>query len=223
MRSKNRAGKGQVWQRLQRPAPSRPQRKAILISLEDARSARLYFEDYRRELKASRVVVIAHHQGPNPDDVVEAAKQTNDKREREAQAGRDNRFDEDWVVFDTEGPNDHDRIQKARRGIEKAKRLGFKTAVSNPCFEYWLLLHFEETTALFKDGKAVCDRLKNHIKAYSKSKSPYQPTREHVELAMKRAEKQLPEKGAGGSSNPCEVHPCTEVHRLIKSLLRERP
>lgn len=46
-------------------------------------------------------------------------------------------FDRVWVVFDKD---DFDDFNKA---IEKAKKLGFKTAWTNEAFELWYYLHFE--------------------------------------------------------------------------------
>lgn len=37
---------------------------------------------------------------------------------------------------------------------------------SMPCFEYWLLLHFEEYTGLLKNYSKVANRLAPHIKTY---------------------------------------------------------
>ena len=41
-------------------------------------------------------------------------------------------------------------------------------AVSDPCFEFWLLLHFEFTTAPFDGYSEVRDRLKSHWPEYKK-------------------------------------------------------
>jgi len=188
----------------------------MLIALEDARSARLYFEGYREETRASRLLVI-RHQKSDPMNVVALARMTKDERARLAEQDRADPFEEVWVVFDTEGPQNAARIKRARMAIEEAKRLGFRTAVSNPCFEYWLLLHFEQTRQQFQDGKAVCRQLDKHIKDYDKSKSVYRVTRPRVEAAMKYARTIL----ADHAGHPCDVHPCTEVFRLMESLLSE--
>ncbi|HCA88271.1 MAG TPA: hypothetical protein DEQ61_24110, partial [Streptomyces sp.] len=49
-------------------------------------------------------------------------------------------FDEVWCVFDV------DEFDVAH-AIGEAQRLGVEVAVSNPCFELWLILHFRRHTA----------------------------------------------------------------------------
>ena len=214
MSSKGRSNRSSIHDRFKRPDPSRPKRKAILIALEDEKSARLYFEDWKEHLKASRVVVFPRHLGPNPAEVVEAAVQRNE--EQRSDPDRDP-FDEVWIVIDTEGVGDRDRLMKARAAIERARKLQFKTAVSNPCFEYWLLLHFEDTTATFNDAAAVGARLRKHIKNYKKNQSAFRETRDLVRTAIANAEKRF--AGKGGGPHPCDCHPCTQIYMLMKSLL----
>jgi hypothetical protein len=54
-----------------------------------------------------------------------------------AKAGVDD-VDEVWCLFDVESPQAHPRLREA---IELAEQGGVRVAVSNPCFEVWLLLH----------------------------------------------------------------------------------
>ena len=53
----------------------------------------------------------------------------------------DRDFDEIWCVFDTDA---HENLPHA---IEEARQSGIAVAVSNPCFELWLVLHVREQTA----------------------------------------------------------------------------
>lgn len=48
--------------------------------------------------------------------------------------------DEIWCLFDVEWPDTHPGLRQA---LALAEKSGVKTAVSNPCFEVWLALHFE--------------------------------------------------------------------------------
>jgi hypothetical protein len=63
---------------------------------------------------------------------------------------RDDEVDECWCVFDVEWPKHHPNLQQA---IALAADHGIRLVVSNPCFELWLLLHFEEQTAFMN----TCD------------------------------------------------------------------
>ena len=49
-------------------------------------------------------------------------------------------IDEFWCVFDVEWPKNHPGLEEA---VQQARVNGIKLAVSNPCFELWLILHFQ--------------------------------------------------------------------------------
>ena len=53
----------------------------------------------------------------------------------------DDEIDEVWCVFDVEWPKNHPKLNAS---LQLAHSHGVRTAVSNPCFEYWLVLHFEQ-------------------------------------------------------------------------------
>ncbi len=57
------------------------------------------------------------------------------------QRGKANTFDKVWCIFDLEQPPKQPSFQQA---IEEAGRKNFQVCASNPCFEVWLLLHFED-------------------------------------------------------------------------------
>jgi hypothetical protein len=50
-------------------------------------------------------------------------------------------YDEVWCVFDVD---DHPRVDDAK---QQARDNGIKLAISNPCFELWVLLHFQDQRA----------------------------------------------------------------------------
>nr|WP_236684662.1 RloB family protein [Ferrimicrobium acidiphilum] len=50
-------------------------------------------------------------------------------------------MDEFWCVFDVEWPQNHPHLRDA---IEQARQGGIELAISNPCFELWLILHFQD-------------------------------------------------------------------------------
>jgi hypothetical protein len=99
--------------------------------------------------------------------------------------------------------------------------LGIRTAVSNPSFEYWLLLHFEWCVKTLESGAAVCHLLKKYIPDYDKVKDCYSITRPRVETAIRHAQRVFDERHQYSSNHPCDCHPCTEVHRLVEILLSE--
>jgi len=57
---------------------------------------------------------------------VEAAKSARDERNREVADGvHEEGFDEVWVVFDTEGPQNVKRLRAAKNAIEQCRSLAF--------------------------------------------------------------------------------------------------
>lgn len=83
-------------------------------------------------------------------------------RMRAAREGDENvAYDEVWCVFDVD---EHARFQAAR---ELAQRKEIGLAVSNPCFELWLILHFREQGAPLTSKRAV-ELLAKHIRDYHK-------------------------------------------------------
>ena len=109
-------------------------------------------------------------------------------------------YDGVWCVVDTD---DYD-IQAARRAAE---HFGVGLAVSEPCFELWLLLHFADHRAHIDNGKSACALLAKHVSGYGK-KVDYSVFDGGVEVAVVRAK-------ALGSGNPS-----TDVWRLVEVLLQ---
>jgi RloB-like protein len=166
-------------------------------------------------------VILVPWKGSDPTSVVLAAKEARDERKAQADKDEADPFDEVSVVFDTEGPQNDQRQQAARSAIDQARSLKILAAVSNPAFEYWLLLHFEWCVKTLEDGAAVCRLLKKHIPDYDKGEDCYAITRPHVQTAIKHAKRVFAERYQYLSNHPCDCHPCTEVYRLVESLLSE--
>jgi hypothetical protein len=125
------------------------------------------------------------------------------------------------VVFDTEGPQNVQRQRAARGANDQAHCLKILTPVSNPSFEYWLLLHFEWCVKTLEDGAAVCRLLRKHISDFDKGKDCYAIARPHVQTAIKHAKRVFSERYPDSNRHPCDCHPCTEVYRIVESLQSE--
>jgi len=185
----------------------------FLISLEDFKSSRLYFESFQRELVDRCLLIISEHRGTDPKSVIASAKSTKEKREREGYS-----FDQVWIVFDTEG-HQHPRRKDINNAIEQCRALSFKMAMSNPSFEYWLLLHFVPYGQPINDSAAAESLLKKHIKDYHKGMNAYDATRDKLDIAINNAKEGF--KSRGGeleNTHPCTMNPCTQIYRLIENL-----
>lgn len=89
-------------------------------------------------------------------------------------------------------------------------------AVSNPCFELWLLLHFQECPGM-QHRDVVRRMLKEHVPGYDK-KVEYRVFQSGYQDAETRAERlviQADEAGEPGRN------PTTSIYRLTQSIRAE--
>jgi hypothetical protein len=119
--------------------------------------------------------------------------------------------DEAWVVVDKDDWTE-EQLTQLYQWSQQDDRYGF--ALSNPKFEYWLLLHLEEGEGVH--SAEVCDkRLKKWWPSYDKSITPQMITPDMINDAVRRAEKR---------DNPlCLDWPReagkTTVYKLVKNIL----
>lgn len=119
-----------------RPSKRRSRGKRILIACNADITEPAYF-NYLREclgLSAGLVEINKSEKGKDPNTLVEAAGKM---LERDATEARKEGFDpyaHVWAVTDT----DEFSVGKAQK---EARRLGIGLALSNPCFEVWLIDH----------------------------------------------------------------------------------
>lgn len=124
------------------------------------------------------------------------------------------RFDAVYCVFDRDS---HPRFEEASN---MARGRGFQLARSWPCFEFWLLLHFESTRAPYarKGSVSPCDAcihdLRKYLPAYSKGDhATFDALWHRLENAIENGRKAAADAKATGESNPS-----TEVHELVARL-----
>lgn len=148
---------------LTRRAPTRDPLPIVLIVCEGEVTEPQYLNAFRRVHGANTVRIRVEAPGGDPRALVERAIELQDAAEREARRARDVnlRFDEVWCVFDVD---QHQRLEEALRVAEHG---GVHVAVSNPCFELWVLLHFVGQTAHLSPKQAR-DRLRKHLPGYDK-------------------------------------------------------
>ena len=72
--------------------------------------------------------------GYEPRRLVEEARAA-----KRAVRGQQTSASEYWCVFDVEAPAPHERLHEA---VQMASANGISLAISNPCFELWLVLHY---------------------------------------------------------------------------------
>lgn len=123
-----------------RRSPWREPKPRILCVCEGAITEPEYLRGFTSHCRNPRVEVVVVPGAGVPRTLVERARER--KREAATDAKRQGdenlSFDEVWCVHDID---DHPKIDEAR---VMARDNGIQLAVSNPCFELWLVLHFRD-------------------------------------------------------------------------------
>jgi hypothetical protein len=194
---------------LRRRGPTRDPLPLILVVCEGKVTEPQYVDAFRIAQGANTVRVRVESPGGDPKALVERAVELRNEADREARRARDLnlRYDEVWCVFDVD---QHRRLEDARG---EATRSNIQLAVSNPCFELWLLLHFSDQTAHLSTKQAR-DRLRKHLPGYDKH-IRFDDVSAGYADAMRRAQA-LDVRHAAACSHG--ANPSTGVHRLAERI-----
>ncbi len=207
-----------LLEQLQRKRNVRALAKRFLIVCEDCKSAPNYFEALKNyfNLSATSMEVVGSDGHSQPIQVVARAAERM-KRAAQRDAGTEP-FERVWCAIDGDYGN---KIANARAKAEKNK---IELAISTKCFEYWLLLHFEESDSSTNDCKALIHALKQkgYIPDYRKGKCDFDAIVPSVREASRRAKK-LRKPGIERGDLPEEQNPCSEVYKLIDAILDVMP
>jgi hypothetical protein len=200
--------------RLERRKPVRIPSKTILIVCEDSKSSPDYFVRLRNELKIKSVTVeiCGKECGSAPISVVNYAIER--KQEVETSSIRD-KYDEIFCVIDIDEHQTDQAIQKARDN-------DLSMIISNPCFEYWYILHFRKTGKSCPRHK-LCSELNNELKqrgckAYNKSGCDFfDQIYPLTETAIKNA-KDILRSQYHNESDLRKCDPSTHVYKIVECM-----
>lgn len=120
--------------------------------------------------------------------------------------------DEAWIVLDRDTWK-MDQLIKIQQWNNEDSR--FNSAISNPKFEYWLLLHFENPSSSLTSD-ACTARLRKYIQNYVKEIPPSAVTCEGVKQACKKAASKYSKHPDLLESNGSEVF--ILVQHMMKAL-----
>ncbi len=125
---------------LKRSVGIRKPKKTLLVFCEGERTEPEYLNALKRQPSVRDVASVdlrveTGQGGSVPLTLVSLAV---DARRRARD--EDGEIDEFWCVFDVEWPRNHPGLKEA---IERARQNNIKLAISNPCFELWLILHYK--------------------------------------------------------------------------------
>lgn len=196
---------------LRRSRPNREERQRFILYCEGKNTEPAYFNALRDFYRGTIIEIQCVGAAGVPTTIRDRAKEHQLKLKKEKRKNPSAANDTIWAVFDRD---DHSNVPDVLQGCESA---GVKTAYSNPCFEVWLILHYE-------DYHAADDRhqVQRHFNAIDPSYDPNgskipncADLIQYVKIAENRAEAQCEKRIEEGQPlGP----PCTTVYKLTRAI-----
>jgi hypothetical protein len=205
--------------RRRKPSRNLPQRKRFLIVVEGVVTEREYIEAVRRSLRLGKETIAIETGHTDPIGIVRQAKAI-------IKASSDvDAYDQAWCVFDVEAKTD----QQGRFGLDEALdaaqgtngKAKIRCAVSNPCFEIWLLWHDAAQTGPINSAAAqsrclemgiTCGKDGKHIRnADDLIATRYTAARERASMVDQAHDRD-------GKTTPEDRNPSSGVYKLIDAI-----
>ncbi len=123
---------------LRRQKPYLAQRQLFILICEGENTERAYFNALKSKYRHSNITVEFVGPAGAPITIKDKVKARMAELRQEQKHNPSARNDTVWAVFDRDL---HDRVPEAIQGCNNA---GALLAYSNPCFEVWLILHYED-------------------------------------------------------------------------------
>jgi hypothetical protein len=203
-------------QRAGQQSKLRRQNPRFLIISEGEKTEQQYLASVRRSLRArsNDIVFIP----PGPTSPVEIVKRALDLR-RKAHAEKDP-YDFVWCVFDVESKVDQKATPRLSDAIAMAQKLKIDIALSNPCFELWILLHVAQQEAWIGSDKVqvLCSSL--GLVVHKEIRAPDQLIQDFG-VARGRAMNLEDKHDREGRARAEERNPSSSVYRLVEAIYKE--
>jgi hypothetical protein len=169
-----------------------------------------YLDGVRRHYRRPKELWRIEPGGGHPQAIVDRTEELQDEARRIG-----DKFNQVWWVFDIEDPTPHPGITEI---IGRAERLGYRCAISHPCFEVWLLLHFQSQTAPISTSAAEhlvrgCDC------SYADKGFSFDKIWPHRPKALANAAT-LNQRQLTDYPRVLDRNPWTSVHDLVNELIR---
>lgn len=163
-----------------------------------------YLKGLRDDMMAATVSMKLTEKALSPDQVVTYARDSFDR----------NDFDEVWCVLDVDSfEKDGGKVTQA---VAAAAKANINLAISNPCFEVWLLLHHRAFDLHCANCDAVVQHLRAKMGSYDKVRLDYRHFAGSVQQAVERA-RALDPTGKNYARNPS-----TSVWRLVTTVMEQQ-
>jgi hypothetical protein len=195
----------------------RSQYPRFLIVLEGAVTELQYFETIRRSLRAPGAQISCLP--PGATSPIEIVRRAISERNR---SNKTDPYDHVWCVFDTETK----LTQNARDGLAESLNIAshnkVSIALSNPCFELWLLLHEEDRQAWI-DSHALQSRCSSLQIVEAKHLCNPALLVERYTTARERALALEAKHDRDGTNQDAQRNPSSRVFKLVDIILASFP
>lgn len=195
-----RKRKAKKQQDHRRKAAKREPYDRVLIVCEGEKTEPLYFNGLRDHYRLNTAnVAITGKSGSAPSSILETAKKLADTAKKEG-----NPFDKVYCVFDKDQHTDYQTT------VATIRQMRHITAITSaPCFEYWILLHFINTTNPYSPtaNKTAAELVRAELKKYypnykKNNKNIFQDLLDKLDTASKQAKKNRAIMKSSGTDNP---------------------
>lgn len=192
----------------QRRSSFREEYDKVLIVCEGTKTEPHYFNELINHYKLSSAnVKVDGSCDSSPKCVFNYAVQLFKEEKKKGDS-----YDRVYCVIDKDTHSTYDETM-----TKITNKQQFYLANSAPCFEYWLLLHFNYSTKPYtKKGKSsianeVLKDLKKYIPKYKKgAKNIFKTTKNNLDLAINNATNSQRQAKQNGTDNPS-----TRIHELV--------
>lgn len=192
-------------------AGRRKRRPIIYIICEGKETETKYFKHFRsRNCLVDIVPISSKHKAA--EHLVKHAKSLISQSDYYPKDG-----DQLWCVFDCDD-NTNAELNNAAAYAEKQ---GYKIAYSNPCFEYWYLLHFVKQNSYMNGADEVLRQLQSNgrLTKYEKSLDVFADLLPRQSEAILRAKERLEHLYKNNVVILSrDSNPVTTVHKLVEYL-----
>jgi hypothetical protein len=207
---------------MRRTKPKRPldrkvhvrEDRQIFIAVEGRKTEEQYFAIFRHNpsesaVKFNIVIIKPDYDRSAPQHVLEKLKDELAKKEILEN-------DEVWLMVDVDHWTKPNHIKNTDRVLQEATQLRYNLALSNPCFECWLIMHHAEPPRL-KKQTSLSNDYKKHlatlIGGYDGSKLDVTKFKPYVSIAITRA-KRLDSQPTGR----IPPYPGSHVYKLVEKI-----
>lgn len=190
--------------RFERPTGRRRYRKIFIIATEGTKTEPRYFGMFNNQQSVVKVSCLRGNHETSPPQVLQ-------RMETYLQRESLKDSDEAWLVVDKDRWTD-EQLRQLHEWSQQQANYGL--ALSNPKFEYWLLLHFEDGEGV-TTVRECTSRLKRYWPDYDKDFDSRKITGDMIAKAIQRAKCR--------DNPPCSDWPrifgSTTVYRLVENIL----